>query len=290
MRAEFEEKTYEQHLTSELVHSRRLFYAPGQVLEGLVGFDAAIHTSNHAFWKNFPHMYQWWHRIFFKYPPGEQLRPEWWKELEQEVEHFPKFKFNCFIQAKRPDHMVRSGTAEYKSWGKPYFRYDTFSSQQRALEALARRTMGKGIVVYACPAFHTSQKLWAAVRSGELVHQSNFCEIIKLSGHSRYSFVSAGSSGIAHSEPVPVESASFEHALDMLENQEPAQSNLEFLAETAESIENAIKDIEGEFYETYSLISRSLFRGADKGLARSLASIYAFQFICNVRLLIGFEG
>lgn len=287
MYAEFEEKTYEQHLTSELVHSRRLFFPPGQVLEDIVGFDVALRTSNHHFWKLFPHMYPWWRRMFFMHPPGTRLRHEWWEELEHEIEHFPKFKFNCFIQAKRPDKMVRSDAAEYASWKKPYFRYNTFSIQQQALEALAKNTSGKAIVAYACPAFHTYCELWAAINAGQLVKQSNFCEIARLNGHARYSFVSSGNYGIGHSEPTPIESRPFEQALEALHNQAPLQSNSAFLAETAEAIVGATEQL-GTLRETYASLAATLFQEADSKLARALAKIYAFQFVCNVQLLIGY--
>lgn len=288
MHAEFEEKTYEQHLTSELMHNRRLFFPPGQVLENIVGFDVALRTSNHAFWKLFPHMYPWWRWMFFMHPPGTHLRHEWWQELEHEIEHFPKFKFNCFIQAKRPDRMIRSDAEEYSSWNKPYFRYDTFLSQQLALESLAQKTSGKSIVVYACPAFHKYSELWASINSGQLVKQSNFCEIARLNGHSRYSFDTSGNTGIAHSEPTPIESKPFEQALEELHNQDPRQSNSAFLAETAEMIVNASEHL-GELRETYMSLAETLFKEADSKLARSLAKIYAFQFVCNVQLLIGYE-
>lgn len=289
MHAKFEEKSYEQHLTSELVHSPRLFFSPGQVLESIVGFDVALRTSNPIFWKLFPSMCPWWQRMFFMHPPGTHLKHEWWQELEGEIERFPKFKFNCFIQAKRPSRMVRSDAAEYSVWEKPYFRYDMFSNQQQALESLAQKTSGKAIVVYACPAFHTSKELWAAIDAGQLVKQSNFCEVAKLNGHSRYSFISPGNFGIAHSEPTPVESAPFEQALEALQNQESAQSNSDFLANTAETIASASEQL-GELRETYTSVAASLFKEADSKLARSLAKIYAFQFVCNVHLLIGYEG
>lgn len=288
MLAEFEEKTYEQHLTFELLHSRRLFFPPGQVLENIVGFDVALRTSNSAFWKLFSHMSPWWHHMFFMYPKGAQLRHEWWQELEQGIEHFPKFKFNCFIQTKRPDRMVRFDAAEYSSWERPYFRYNTFPSQQMALESLAQKTSGKAIVVYACPAFHTFAELWAAINSGQLVKLSNFCEIAKLKGHSRYSFVSSGNVGVAHSDPVWLESTPFAQTIDALYNQDTRLSNTAFLADTAEIIASASEQL-GELHKTYTSIKNTLFQESDSQLARSLASIYAFQFVCNVRLLIGYE-
>jgi hypothetical protein len=288
MYAQFEEKTYEQYLTSELVHNRQLFFPPGQVLENIVGFDVALRTSNHTFWKLFPHMSRWWQRMFFIYPSGICLMHEWWQKLEHEIEYFPKFKFNCFIQAKRPNRMIGFNSQEYSLWKQPYFRYDIFSNQQKALESLAQKTSGKAIVVYACPAFHTYKELWSAINTRQLVKQSNFCEVAKLNGHSRYSFASAGNIGIAHSEPTPIESKSFEKALEELHNQEPRQSNSAFLAETAEMVVIASEQL-GELRETYVSLAETLFKEADSKLARLLAKIYAFQFVCNVQFLIGYE-
>jgi hypothetical protein len=287
--AQFEEKTYEQHLTFELVHGRRLFFPPGQVLEGVIGFDVALRTSDRTFWNLFPQMSPWWRRLFSMHPPGMRLSNKWWKELEDEIEHFPRFKFNCFVQAKRPSCMVGSNAAEYSYWKKSYFRYDTFSSQQQALESLAQRTIGKALVVYACPAFHTLDKLWRAIHSGQLVKQSNFCEIAKLKGHSRYSFITPGNSGVAHSEPTPIESTPFEQALDALQNQPPAQSNTAFLVNTAESIVGASEQLD-ELRETFTSLAATIFEEADSKFARSLATIYAFQLVCNVQLLIGYES
>lgn len=287
MYAEFEEKTYEQHLTSELVHSRRLFFPPGQVLEDIVGFDVALRTSNPHFWNLFTHMYPWWRRMLRMCPPGTYLKGEWWEELEHEIECFPRFKFNCFIQAKRPNRMVRSDAAEYASWNKPYFRYNTFPNQQQALESLAQRTSGKAIVVYACPAFHTYSDLWEAIYSSNLVKESNFCEVEKLKGHFRYSFISSGNYGIAHSEPTPIESRPFKQALEALQDQEPHQSNLSFITNTSEEIDSAAEQL-GPLRKTYVAFTAMIFKKANSKLAKALAKIYAFRFVCNVQILIGY--
>ena len=289
MHAEFEEKTFEQLLTSELVNGRSLFFPPGQVLEEIVGFDVALRTSNRSLWRLFPHMYPWWCNMLSLSPPGISPRHAWWQELERGVEQFPKFKFNCFIQAKRPNYMVRSDAAEYSSWNKPYFRFDTYAHQQKALESLALRTTGKAVVVYACPAFCTYRALWAAVSASHVVTQTNFCEAERLKGHARYSYVAAGNKGFAHSDPTPVESMPFEQALAQIANQVPAQSNLVFLASTATVIHAAAENL-GPLFETYLSIVNGIFPDVDSKLAQDLARIYAFQFVCSVKLLIGYEG
>lgn len=286
MRSEFEEKTYEQYLNDELVHSKQMF-SPGQFLENLVGFDLALLTKNHDFLQLFPQMFPFWKGKFI-YPKGIFLKTDWWKELEKKIEYFPKFKLNCFVQVKRPEKMHSKSAAEYSSWNQPYFRFDTFASQQQALTSLAQRTSGNAIVVYACPAFHAYKTLFEARHSKKLVRESNFCEVQKLDGHSRYSFVSPGNKGMAHSEPTPIESRSFEQMLDSFEDQIPRESNLSFLKETVENIEIASEQL-GELREAYLYLTSRFTEKVDAELARLFAKIYAFQLVCNAQLLILYE-
>ena len=289
MLAEFEEKPYEQHLTFELIHGRRLFFPPGEVLENIVGFDVALRTSHRRFWRFFPHLRPWWHLMSFRHPPGIRLDNQWWSELEDEVRQFPRYKFNCFIQAKRPERMVRSDAAEYSTWNSRYFRYDAFLSQQHALQALAQNVSAKAVVVYASPAFHTYRELWAAISTSQLVAESNFCEVTRMSGHSRYSYIDSGNAGFAHSDGTPIKSTPFSEALETLEAGVPQQSNLEFLQATSVVVDAAAEEL-GPLYDVYRSMVDKLFQDTDVQLAKHLARIYAFQYVCNVRHLLGYEG
>ena len=288
MRAEFEEKSYEQHLVFSLVHGRPLFFSPGQVLENILGFDVALRTTDRDFWNMFPTVMSWWRSIFFGYYPGTRLSRELWDHFEATIEDWPKFKFNCFIQAKRPSRMLRSDAAEYSSWRCTYFRYDTMPHQQQALQSLAQRTLGTAIVVYACPAFHTFAELTAAIKDRDLVKKSNFCEVEKLNGHKRYSFTRPGNEGFAHSDPIPVESRPFEQALDALQERDAARSNMDFLMETGETIGDVAENL-GPLYQPFTAIANLLSQKIDGNLAKALAKIHAFEFVCNVQLLIGYE-
>lgn len=286
MHAQFEEKTYEQWLTSELVHGRR-FFAPGQVLENIVGFDVALRTKKGVFWRLFAHIHARSPRLLHLEPTGSCLSHKWWTELERELETFPKFKFNCFIQVKRPHRMIRRNSSEYSTWNRAYFRYETSSNQQRALEYLAGKVSGKAAVVYACPAFHKNDELWRAYEQCNLIEQSNFCDVEKLCGHVRYSFVSAGNLGYAHSEPTVVESAPFDKTLEALQNQEHRGSNLSFLLETAQLLEEASEQL-GTGLRLYKKVAGTIFRDAGSGVADALGKIFAFEFVSKIRLLIGY--
>lgn len=295
MLAEFEEKTYEQHLIFELTGERKLFFSPGQVLEGTIGFDVALHSKNRLFWKHFPNVEnsKWWYKFLFLYPPGTEISRELWQELQRNIEYFPKFKFNCFIQAKRPEYMIGSRASEYSSWNKPYFRYDLNSSQQNALEFLAQKTNKKALVIYACPTFYTSSDYWKIQQQNEgLIRNSNFCEVEKLKGnppHHRYSFTEPGNKGVAHSDPEPIESIPLDQALEELQRQEPSDSNLAFLSRTAELTHSAAEQL-GNLFEAYSLVEGRSSENADGmgSLAKSLARINSFLLVCNVKLLIGY--
>ncbi|CAJ0769847.1 hypothetical protein R8510_00001 [Ralstonia chuxiongensis] len=94
---------------------------------------------------------------------------------------------------------------------------------------------------------------------------------------------------MAHSDPTPIESQSFEQVLDALQDQHHRGNNLTFISETAEAVVGASEQL-GSLRETYDSLTESLFQDANSKLAKSLAEIYAFQFVCNVKLLIGYEG
>ncbi len=184
--------------------------------------------------------------------------------------------------------MKRSGAAEYSSWNKPYFRYDILRHQQKSLAYLARKTAGKAVVTYASPTFHTNQALWGAASSRQCVQESNFCESVKLNDHNRYTYDSPGNAGIAHSDPVPINSVPFEESMERLSKQDPMKSNLAFLTYTGEIIDEAAQNL-GPNVGIYKAILSTFSKTADHKLATALARIYAFEFLSNVKLLIGYK-
>lgn len=101
--------------------------------------------------------------------------------------------------------------------------------------------------------------------------------------------MSSGNRGVAHSEPTPIESQSFEESLDALQDQTNYDSNLSFLAATAEVVAEASEQL-GMLRVAYETLTGTIFQDANSKVAKSLANIYAFHFVCNVQLLIGYEG
>src|SRR5690242_12323773 len=92
--AEFEEKEFEGALYRELARGN-LFWPPGQVLESYLGFDAALFVDDPFFWHL--HGIRRWPRGFSLYSKWPHLP---WNRLRRR--RLPRFRVNCFIQAKRP--------------------------------------------------------------------------------------------------------------------------------------------------------------------------------------------
>lgn len=204
MLAEFEEKQYEQLMNHELCwRFPILYYTPGQVLEGTLGFDAGMWSNNPSLRRFFPDF------LPFKNISLRDLA----NFYNIHSDHFPKIKCNIFVQYKRSDHLKDSRASEWPSWEKPYFRYDINPHQQGELNNLQSRAGSRALVLYAAPAFISLKELWRYKRNTELVDYSNFCEAIKLNSHGRYSFVQPGSFGKAHSEEEHVENKPLEHII-----------------------------------------------------------------------------
>ena len=170
MRCEFEERQFEQYLNMELVGKRKILYVPGLLFEKTLGIDAAIFSKNPKFWGlwspywKMPPFMRWW-------KPGVYLDKNLWDLGEEELTNgtFPKFKFNLFIQHKRPVYIKSPLGREYRYWNLPYFRYDLTTHQQIILGKLEQNVTSNAIVVYACPAFWKFQELWKFFSKRKLI-------------------------------------------------------------------------------------------------------------------------
>lgn len=280
MIAEFEEKQFESHLNIELLGGTNLFYAPGQSLENTLGFDAALMTNHKNFLRLFPP---------FRHPNHRGLMIDriWWDELTEYIEHFPKIKFNTFIQHKRPEYMVRSDAKEWNHWGQNYFRFAIVNHQQVALYELEQRIGNKGIAVYASPAFYMLKDLWDRIKKGNLVDHTNFCQVSKLNNHGRYSYITAGSTGKAHSETDDVESFNFIEKLKTLSELKPYESNKTAIVEIGNILHGIMMEA-----EVISILYKNIIEHYEKyqlgKFASSVLRINAFRFLNGTSLLFGY--
>ena len=282
MKADFEEKQYEQHLNNELLDGSNLLFPPGQVLEHTLGFDAAIFTRAPQFWRYFFHI------CHGNVPRGLKLTKELWQDVIDSIDHLPPFKFNVFIQHKRPEYMRNKSAREWHSWNSPYYRYDTVPHQQDALCRLEERIGDKGVVVYACPAFHSSTEFWDKVKTRSVVRSSNFCQPTLLKGHQRFTFQKPGAEGVAHSDPEPIQSYDVLERMEELRGREPEGNNLVFLKSLGQVIDG-VAEASDHIRQPYLEISGYLSAGLENfPVAVSLIKLDVFRFLVRCDHFIGY--
>ncbi|HVV53329.1 MAG TPA: hypothetical protein VHO06_26975 [Polyangia bacterium] len=198
--AEFEEKELEGPLNAQLTGGSGRIWTPGQVLESIVGFDAALMVTDVSFWASVG---------FGPTPSGLPVSPLWWPDwpsvLLRPVLRFrdpPPFRLNLFLQYKRPQHLKRG--KEWRHWRSAYFRFDLTPHQQLALESCANSLGADGHVAYGSPAFFRRADLFAHTEGRTLAANTHFAPVLRLAKHSRYTYVSAHSAGKGHSDPVSI--------------------------------------------------------------------------------------
>ena len=200
-RSEFEEKEYEGALYPELRGSSGIRpWTPGQVLEGQLGFDAALFVAN-SFWSVVNRAACEGVRLA-RYGLSPMVRELHGSE-EKPSDDLPDFSLNLFVQAKRPSvyqdppEKVRDGGIE-----APSFYFDVTPHQQAILERLAAHLGANADVTYACAAFMTKKELFSLP---SLVPNSTFPPVTTLKGHDRWYYNHGGTRGVAHSEPEAID-------------------------------------------------------------------------------------
>ncbi len=193
--AQFEEKEYEGPLIREL-SGIAPFWSPGQVLEGHLGFDAALAVAN-----------GFWDQLGTPAAPGVNLARYGLSPMlrrrrapDDAPEPLPDFTLNLFLQVKRPWQLAPK-TAADNSLGAPAWSFDIDADQQLLLESLASHLGDHADVRYACAAFDTKAQLWQAMKERTLQANSTFPPATELAGHTRGAYDSPGASGVGLSEP-----------------------------------------------------------------------------------------
>jgi hypothetical protein len=292
MKCEFEEKQFESALNQHLAGNHQLVYATGQVLENTLGFDAALMTHHRGFWGLFPDFRPWYARLFGfgLFPEGLELQREWWQRLGQEIEHFPKLKFNVFIQHKRPSYRTGRTTIEWENWQQPYYKYKLTRHQQQALAQLSMRMGTAGIVVYASPAFYKAIDLWDSARGNSLVEKTSFVEAHRLNNHTSYSYIRGGSDGVGHSAPEKINGPLFTDHLNRLrEKHSPHESNKNAIIHWSDIVNSTVLEIKSrklrKNYERF--VSELVNEHTESRLALAFSRIHAFCFLTNSTCFFG---
>lgn len=240
--AEFEEKEYEGPLYHQLARSNR-FWPPGQVLENYLGFDAALFVDDPFFWRL---------HHFRRAPRGFILNSFGWPSFPRKRlrrSRLPRFRVNCFVQAKRPVVGPRvpkrvSGLGSRR----PFFRISIESDQQRTLEAAAVRLHGRALFTYAAPVFSRSQELFQHMLAGSMVENSTFPDVAQLAGQHAWYYNEPGAAGVANRsfEPLrmpPLEARVEELARVHQDSSEEGQSPSIALAELLRELQTVVGQV-----------------------------------------------
>lgn len=269
MNVNFEEKTYESYFNNELDLKSTVYFPPGQVLEGLLGFDAASNSNNRRLWRKLG--YPFW---LFPYFAGVSLL-DIAHELEQELDHFiskiPNIKANILLQYKRPEYITTANGKEWHHWQADYFRYHIYTSQHQLLSKIDQSFGDKALVLYASPAIKSMAELVSLKKKRKIIDNSNFQKSSKLNNHSKNTYTQAGTHSIACSEPEKLENIDLVSELRRIEATHNMK-NKQFIIHTSEVITNnmesskVFRELMAEYNEykeysfIYSFLTMKVFR------------------------------
>lgn len=241
--AEFEEKSYEVPLYTQLERSTADLFPPGQVLEHTLGFDAGLFMANQALWETLGYKsvlqgaalaYYDWPHAWHLPRPGIRL---------------PRFKLNLFLQVKRPFVHQRCPRAikSLRSMHGPLWSFPIDADQQRRLEVLANTLGGRAHVAYASAAFHTYTSLYTHIRCRTLAQNSTFPSVDVLCGHAAWYYRTPGAQGAANPNPENIEQPPLLVRLNALAREtEPLEAgDLKWLDLTARSAIAAVAEGQG---------------------------------------------
>ena len=292
-RPDFEEKTYEKYFGWELIKHTRGAYSPGQCCEHHLGFDDAFFVRPWLLWR-YPFLFpQWWTLLYrgISFSDIDRL-------ATQISQSLPEFRFNLFVQYKRPEHVFGRRGAEWSRWRGPYFRYGITSHQQVALEGVYRESRGRAAVVYTAPVFTRSTTLYRHYGSGNIINNSNIVSVNELTGHSRYTYVSSGGDGAVHSDPEEVRGASFDEIMELANDQESI-GFYDHVVRTARAIEVNVETDDARRTlldlvrrEVYSVASVAESQVGITDFVYALCTIFAFgdAFNASVYMIADVDG
>ncbi len=276
---EFEEKTFEAAANGELFKTN--VFAPGQVLEGHLGIDAAGFTMNSRFWRTpkFLEFRPWWR-------PGVLPHLGLWEGLTDDELNkcFPPFKCNLFLQYKRPEYVEKGD--EYKDWGEPYYRYRINTKQQSILQKLENELGDNSLVLYSSPAFWQYETFWAHQQKGRVIDNTNFTKPSFLAKHSKYTYINARSNGKAYSNPEEIKVINFKEELGQLLNKnEYTGNNSDFTYSLAVKLKELLPILDAAYGSTTNQIVKETQWGYNS-LSKHLAIINLFTYTIGLTWLI----
>jgi len=278
MIVDYEEKTYENYFNSELEKNKIIYFPPGQVLEGDLGFDTSAFVPDKILWKRLNVLKRG--KSCLK---GTQLK-NIATQLGKNVNKIPDMKANLFLQFKRPDYMTQENSKEWDSWNQKYFRYKISKNQHNLLTKIENSFQKLAIVLYSAPALKDINELFRSYRDNQIIKNSNFIKPSRLNGHHIVTYIRSGTNSKALSEPEEIEHINL---IEEIKKDQITQhsSNDEFIISTKNKIriilsENKIYQEELKYFdENYSFMEKY-------ELLFSLAFLAYFKIITRILWII----
>jgi len=233
MKVHFEEKTYESYFNNELDSKSSVYFPPGQVLEGLLGFDAAANSKNRALWRHVGHPY--WFYPHFSGVNLQDIAQELEEDFERISQSVPSIKTNLLFQYKRPSYITKANGKEWSHWNKKYYRYQIYEEQHKLLSKIDEAFGDMALVLYASPAINNLDDLVECKLQNKIIENSNFTKASELNNHSRNTYINSGTFSIACSEPERLESINLLYQLEA-SNTVNELNNKKFLLNTKDII------------------------------------------------------
>jgi len=237
VKTQFKEKTYKKYFSNEIARLTNISFSPDQCDENFLGFDD-------AFLLPFGHLL--FIAPYIRLGRHQRRRGIVLRELEylteEAVRRMPPFRFNLFVQYKRPEYLHTRGAREWSHWRGAYYRFDITTHQQKLLERLDAASHGRAATVYASPAFWSEADLWQLVQAEQIINSSNVSSAGRLTGHDCYTYAGPGHRGIGHSEPEDIESPPLREVVSVGVAKNDAVDAREHIIKTAETVRKAADD------------------------------------------------
>ncbi len=285
MKAKFEEKTFESYFNSELDRKSDIYFPPGQVLEGSLGFDASALTRNRRIWRRLG--YPFWFHPQFRGVDLREIADEMEHILNIELENIPQMKANILFQYKRSEYIKSPKGTEWPHWNQPYFRYDIYTEQQNLLSHIHARFGANVLVIYAAPCTHDINELIAHRR--DIINNSNFTKAVDLNGHHRNTYVSAGTHSIACSEPSRIESINILETIEKFNyseiNDTESKNIKNFLLDFSSKVQSIISEDE-YFADSFRDLNKEIEKVKQFELFHSLLTMNNFRKITGTQWLV----
>lgn len=240
MKVHYEEKTYESYFNNELSIRSEIYFPPGQVLEGILGFDAAAYSKNRKLWRILG--YPFWFYPNFSGVNIEKVAIYLENALGDVINSIPAIKTNLLFQYKRPEYITTANGKEWNHWNEPYFRYNIYKEQQDILEKIEKKFGSQALVLYASPAIKDLTELIKLKKRKKIIESSNFKKPQELSAHNRNTYLKSGMYSIACSEPEKINNLDLMTYMENIEftNVEPHQLIVKFAKYSSQLLENSI--------------------------------------------------